>query len=139
MELVLAVRWGWGWAWMWVSSLCINASTFTSQTHFNILIVLKFRKFHSSDYINKLLAVRFLGLKFAYDSREIRSSTKIPESWFDDTSVRYFLSFCLLLSYIMRNFKRLKSLDWSSERNCRVIITNTICGYCQDLLSEQKI
>ncbi len=57
-----------------------------TDAHSNILIVPKLRKFHSSDYINTLLAVRFSGLKFVYDNREIRNSTKIPESWNNDTS-----------------------------------------------------
>jgi hypothetical protein len=81
-----------------VSSLCISASKFTphantTDAHSNILIVPKFRKCHSSDYINTLLAVRFSGLKFVYDNREIRNSMKIPESWNNDASqLRTFLS-----------------------------------------------
>ncbi len=85
--------------WALVSSFCISASKFTPHTHAdttdahsNILIVPKFRKFHSSDYINTLLAVRFSGLKFVYDNREIRNSMKIPESWNNDASqLRTFL------------------------------------------------
>jgi hypothetical protein len=59
---------------------------YQNSVNFNILIFLKFRKFHSSNYIDTLLAVQFSELKFVYDNREIRNSTKIPEFRNNDTS-----------------------------------------------------